>query len=196
MSSEWNEERVERRKKRLLAEYGDVPVEEQTEVHSPEEFEELTGYVRDGYVGGAYAWVVRRPEDAAELTESMPEEAADGRWRALMILGRGRECWGLPGGGLEDGETYEAAVRREVREETNVECAPTEPFLLRRITVGVEDDRDERVHLLYAFFDATYEGGSIAVQPGELSGAAWFAEPPERLLPANEQRAETWPPDG
>lgn len=194
MALELNEGRAERRRERPLSEYGDVPVEEQTWNRSPEKLDRLVGHVEDGYVGGAYAWDVRRPREAADLTESMPPEAAQNRKRALMILGRGSDEWGLPGGGPEGGETYEEAVVREVREETSIECEPTELFLLRRVTVVSEGERDERVHLLYAFFDATYEGGSVAIQAGELDGAAWFAEPPGRLLPANEQRAQTWTP--
>jgi 8-oxo-dGTP pyrophosphatase MutT (NUDIX family) len=212
-----NEEAVESALDRLREEYGDPPVEERTWERPPERFDRLVEYTEDGYVGGAYGWVVRRPEEAAALSESMPAEASDDRERVLMALGRGQDEWGLPGGGLEDGETHEEAVRREVREEAGVECEPVEPFLLRRVTVVpaetdpggesfaivsdeevadgsavVASDRPDAVHLLYVFFDATYEGGSIAVQPGELDGAAWFAEPPERLMPANRFRAESW----
>jgi ADP-ribose pyrophosphatase YjhB (NUDIX family) len=193
--TEINGAAVERRTDRLLAEYGDPPVEEQTWERSPERFEREVQQAKNGYVGGAYAWVVRRPDEAADLTPSMPPEAEDDRKRALMILGRGADRWGLAGGGLEDGERYEEAVSREVREETGIECEPTDCFLLRHVTVVSETDDDRRIHFLYAFFDATYEGGSITVQPGELDGAGWFAEPPERLLPANEHRAESWMPE-
>ena len=200
MPSALNEREVERRMDRLLAEYGDVPVEEETWEDSAEEFARAVEHAESGYLGGAYAWVVREPEDAAPLTESMPEEARPDSRRALMILNRANEKWGLPGGGREDGETFEETARREVREETGVECSVTEPFLLRRVTAVPESEAvaaafgTDRVHFLYAFFDATYEGGSIAIQPGELDGAAWFAEPPARMLPANERRAETWSP--
>jgi 8-oxo-dGTP diphosphatase len=50
---------------------------------------------------------------------------ADGR---LLLIKRGHEpgagLWSLPGGRIEPGETDEQAVRREIREETNltVEC--------------------------------------------------------------------------
>lgn len=199
MASEINVRRVERRMDRLLGEYGDVPVEEQTWEGSDEEFEGFADSARDGYLGGAYAWVVRDPADAPPLTESMPEEANGDARRALMIRNRADERWSLPGGGREDGETFAEAARREVHEETGIECSVGEPFLLRRVTAvpgdGVEDASADAVHLLYVFFDATYEDGSIAIQPGELHGAAWFADPPDRLMPATERRAETWTPD-
>jgi ADP-ribose pyrophosphatase YjhB (NUDIX family) len=53
------------------------------------------------------------------------------RGRILMAQ-RGKEplkgWWSLPGGALEVGETLDAAVRREVREETGLEIEPLEAF--------------------------------------------------------------------
>ncbi|WP_458185233.1 NUDIX hydrolase [Haladaptatus sp. NG-WS-4] len=155
-------------------------------------FAKVLDHARDGYLGGAYAWVVRHPADAPSLSDSMPEDARDDQSRVLMILSRGAESWGLPGGGREDGETFEETAIREIEEETNVRCSLAEPFLLRQATVVSEGDHDERIHLLYVFFDAEYRDGTIAIQGGELTGAAWFAKPPEKMLPANERRAEDW----
>ncbi|WP_436923667.1 NUDIX hydrolase [Halosimplex amylolyticum] len=188
-STHVNREAVERRMERLRDDYGDVPVEAVEEEVPPEQFEELREVAESGYTGGAYAWVVREPEQTAALTESMPSGIEDGR-RVLMILGRGGTRWGLAGGGREDGETYEEAAVREVREETNVDCEITDCFLFRRIRTDSAGDHGERLHTLYVFFDADYAGGHVAIQPGELNGAAWFAEAPARLHPANEFRAD------
>ncbi|WP_415382872.1 NUDIX hydrolase [Halosimplex sp. TS25] len=207
-SAHVNRETVERRMERLRDDYGPVSVEEVHEEVPPERFERLREGSRRGYIGGAYAWVVREPNQAADLTESMPDSVDDGR-RVLMILGRGSTRWGLAGGGREDGEvdrretsekasggsrehgeTYEEAAVREVREETGVDCEITDCFLFRRFRTDSAGDHDERLHALYVFFDADYAGGHIAVQPGELNGAAWFAQAPARLHPANEFRAD------
>lgn len=43
--------------------------------------------------------------------------------KALMVFERERECWELPGGGIEPGETPRAAAVREVWEETGQQVA-------------------------------------------------------------------------
>lgn len=172
--------------------YGDLPIEEVRDEIAAKRFESVREDFRDGYVGGAYAWVVRRPEQRSELTESMSAEARDDRRRALMILSRGSDRWGLPGGGLESGETFDETAVREVREETGIDCRPIAPFLVERVRAVSAGDHDDVLHGLRVFFDAEYEGGTVSIQPGELAGAAWFAEPPAAMRPENEQRAEAF----
>nr|WP_233265142.1 NUDIX domain-containing protein [Halomarina oriensis] len=125
----------------------------------------------------------------------MPEAASpdSDEERALLILGRADNGWGVPGGGQEDDETFEEAAVREVREETDVDCEVTDLFRLERVERHCTDPDDDRVnHMLYVFFDADYAGGEIRIQPGELHGAAWFGEAPERLHPATEPKAKEW----
>jgi 8-oxo-dGTP diphosphatase len=175
------------------ADYPAVTVEERTTEVSAETFR---GYVEadEPYRGSAYAWVVREPGDAAPLSESAVVEHDDRR-RVLLHYPRSSDEWGLPGGGLEAGEGHEAAVVREVAEETGVEVTVDDPWLVvHRRWVSADAPETDISHSLHVFFDATYDGGHISVQPGESNGAAWFAVPPRRLQSNAQRRAESWSP--
>lgn len=190
-STDINADIVEQEIDRLQSKYDGVITETEHYDVSPDPFKKHIDYARGGYVGGAYVWVVRQPEDAPPLSPSMSDIDTDNRDRVLMILNRGSEEWDLPGGGREEGETFEEAAIREVEEETHISCELTELFLLHHAVVTT-DHREERVHTLYAYFDGSYTAGEVAVQGGELNGVAWFAEPPERLDPVTDRRAEEW----
>lgn len=185
---------VERRRDRLFEQFGDAPVRERHDEPPADRFEEWLELAEAGYVGSAYALVRRPPEKLQPLTESMAVDGAE-RERVLLILGRGGSNWGVPGGGHEGEETFAETARREIAEETGIDASLTDLDHLRHEIASCEG-YDERLHVLRAFFRADYEGGSIAIQPGELVGAAWFADPPaaERLYPATERLLEGWQP--
>lgn len=188
-----NRGEVERRLGRLRERY-DPPVAVVEERVPGERFDRLLGAARDGYTGGAYAWTVRRPEAAPALSESMPEEAGPDDEHVLLVLNRGSPgpTWGLPGGGRENGETYEAAARREVREETGIEVDLDGPFRVLRVRTTAPG-RDVTAHTLWTFFDATYAGGTLDPQASELRGVAWFLEPPGEMDTVAARRAgEFW----
>jgi ADP-ribose pyrophosphatase YjhB (NUDIX family) len=193
MSGDLNEADVERRLARLREEYGAFPVDRREETWSDEAFAESVGYAQEGYTGGGYVWAVREPEQAADLTGSMPDTATQAHDRVLLILGRGYDWWAPAGGGREDGETYEEAAVREVREETGVDVEITDVARAERFTSAPDDDRDLRVHTLFVVFEGRYEDGHVAIQPGELNGAAWFRELPANLQPIAEPLADDWP---
>jgi 8-oxo-dGTP diphosphatase len=185
-----NREFVENEIERLSAAYREVTVQEDVEEIPPEAFPEYVENARNGYVGSAYAWVVRQPEQAGERSETYAG-GREQRERALMILPRGESKWGVPGGGLEGEESFEEAAVREVREEAGVDCEITGLWHLWRVRWRSEDESDERVsHTLHVFFDGDYAGGQIATQAAEVNGAAWFAEPPARLGEHAARRAE------
>ena len=186
-----NRDTVQDRLDRLDEEYGVQYLEEEMVRVDPDGFPEEIRMSRDGYDGSSYVWVVRSPEQAAPLTESMPDHTGNDRDRVLMILGRGGDQWGIPGGGREGEETYEEGALREVTEETNIDCQITEVARVRheqRTAPGF----DELLHNLRVVFDGRYEDGTIAIQPGELDGAAWLAERPRKLHPLVAPVAEEW----
>lgn len=191
MTEHVNRQAVEEKIARLRDQYGPLYEEDQTVEVPADAFREEVQLSRDGYLGSAYAWIVRRPADAPDLTESMPEEARTDESRVLLILGRGGTRWGIPGGGIESAERVEETVYREVTEETSIRCSLDHCF-------GVRHERrtashsDIVLHNIRAVFDATYDEGSISIQPGELAGAAWWRERPPRIHPLAKPRAERW----
>lgn len=186
-----NRDTVQDRLDRLDEEYGVQYLEEETVRVDPDGFPEEIRMSRDGYDGSSYVWIVRPPEAAGPLTESMPDNAGNDRPRVLMILGRGGDEWGIPGGGREGDETFEEGARREVAEETDIECRTTDLF-------GVRHERrtapgfDEVLHTLRVVFEGQYEAGHIAIQPGELDGGAWLSRRPRDVHPIARPVAEEW----
>lgn len=191
MTEHVNKQAVDEKITRLREQYGPLYEEDQTVEVPMEGFQGEVQLSRDGYLGSAYAWIVRRPGDAPDLTESMPEEARTDESRVLLILGRGGTQWGIPGGGIEGGERVEETVHREVGEETSIRCSLGDCFGVRHER-RTASNTDIVLHNIRAVFDATYDGGSISIQPGELAGAAWWADRPRRLHPLARPRADRW----
>jgi ADP-ribose pyrophosphatase YjhB (NUDIX family) len=166
---------VDRRLDRLEAEFGAFAVSQETVTNDPEFFEEGRRLAEEGWIGDAGAWVT------------------DGRDRVLLIRhGDAPDRWGTPGGGHEPGETLAETARREVREETGVECSLTGVYRARRKIIVHERDPDDRMHMLTVGFDARYESGHLDVGDEEILEARWFSESPERVHDSLAERIEQW----
>lgn len=75
-----------------------------------------------------------------------------------------QDKWSLPGGVVEDNESYEDGASREILEETGIEAKVGECFKV------LGKDTNLQVKL----FRADYFSGEIEIDPKEILDAKWF----------------------
>ncbi|GAB7012416.1 NUDIX hydrolase [Halolamina salina] len=156
----------------LREQFGPFPVVDATRLNNPEFFEHGVEMFERGQRGAA----------GARVTDD------DGR---LLLLrdDRDPETWVLPGGGHESGETFPETAKREVREETGVDCEITGVWRAVRKRFVRRDDPQRRGYLLEVFFTADAVGGEAGVDPDRLDDGEtvldvrWFDEVPANVIP-------------
>jgi 8-oxo-dGTP diphosphatase len=86
--------------------------------------------------------------------------------KILLVRQRrtGRPYYLLPGGGVDAGETIGEALRREVLEETGLECVPVRPLFISD-TIEPEGSR----HVVNITFLAAVTGGELLPLPHDPS---------------------------
>ena len=94
----------------------------------------------------------------------------------ILLVERGREplkgWWSLPGGVVETGETLADAIRREVREETNLEIDPVQPV---EIFERIMPDADGRAEYHYVLVDYLCRAAAGEPKPGDDVAAVRWA---------------------
>jgi 8-oxo-dGTP diphosphatase len=97
-----------------------------------------------------------------------------GRQLSVLLIRRAippyAGCWALPGGFVREGESLEAAVQRELREETGVSLG----YLEQLYTFGAPD-RDPRHRVVSVAYYALVRPDQVQLHAGSDAGeAAWF----------------------
>jgi ADP-ribose pyrophosphatase YjhB (NUDIX family) len=115
-------------------------------------------------------WRVRRPPHVGALVALWHED------RLLLVRPSYRGSWSLPGGGVRDGETPEAAARREVAEELGLEFE-LGPLRLAYLHHDAWEGRPDTVHVFEAHIGSEPE---IAVDHREIVAAEFVA--PDRAV--------------
>lgn len=105
----------------------------------------------------------------------------------------GQSFWATPGGGVDPGETYEEAARRELFEEVGIALADPGPQIARRtavfaLTTGEMVEADERYFLVRVADGAVSDSNWTALEREVMTAHHWWSH--AELRATTEQ---VWP---
>lgn len=102
--------------------------------------------------------------------------------RVVLVFNRKRGALELPGGGVEEGETPYAAVKREFYEETTLRAESLESRVIRGIPKPGADYESE-IHVFYGRIEAFDLGDKARFDP-EIEGVSLLSKRAVRVLHA------------
>jgi ADP-ribose pyrophosphatase YjhB (NUDIX family) len=96
----------------------------------------------------------------------------DEQGHVLLVRERSDNCWTLPGGWCDIGESPRQAVEREVAEETGLSCRAIR--LLALFDKHKHPHPPQLPHAYKAFFHCHASGGTLVQHTTETTGAGYF----------------------
>jgi 8-oxo-dGTP diphosphatase len=124
-------------------------------------------------------WGVSFTQPRFQVTAGAVVLNDEGRVLLLKHVFRPGSGWGIPGGFLELGEQPEAAIRRELREETGLELESAEMVFVRA------HKKPPRVEIIYR----CRANGEVTLEGYEIKSGDWFL--PDRL-PEGLSKDQQW----
>jgi len=101
--------------------------------------------------------------------------------------------WGLPGGGIEPGESLEEALRREVMEEVGLDLLEVEPLFFSDGThvKSFPDGGQRALYMVFLLFRCLAGPGEVRLNP-EFDCAAWVPADQLSRYPLNPATVRTF----